>query len=255
MYATNTPAFAEVDPAVLSEIFSKLAGENVSIPKASTGSTSTGVLITPSVEADHFIIFSNTTGKVGELMNIMVKALKKDGTVASGYKGTVFINVEKDYAATVPYMDGYTFTSSDHGVKSFPKGLSFSKPGTFTVSVSDLDRSSLVGNISVTITEAKTVITEKPVVLDKPLVPEPAAEKVIGFKIVKVETGDKKATFTFRVSNETSNIRKFEFLYADAEGKSDKMLTYEKERIKNANGEYVWYIPNLSLSKYTISIA
>ena len=53
------------------------------------------------------------------------------------------------------------------------------------------------------------------------------------FKIGKVEIGDKKATITFQVLNDNPSIRKFEFLYADPEGKSKKVLTFEKEKIKN----------------------
>lgn len=167
--------------------------------------------------------------------------MTKSGAVASDYKGTVFINVKEDYKAIVPYVDGYTFTASDKGKKTFSKGLSFSKIGTFQVDVSDVDTPDLIGNTSVVVSEKDDTVSPEAV--------------IPSFKILKVETGDGKATFTFQVLNETPDIKKFEFLYADGEGKTDKAITLEKDRIKNANGEYVWYIPNMALTKYTVSIA
>lgn len=102
----------------------------------------------------------------------------------------------------------------------------------------------------------KKAIPDTEIILPtKEMVTEKKISNIPSFKILKVETGDKKATFTFRVADETPNITKFEFLYADTEGKSNKVFTYEKERIKNINGDYVWYIPNLALTKYVVSIA
>ena len=70
-----------------------------------------------------------------------------------------------------------------------------------------------------------------------------------------METKDQKATFTFTVQNETSDIHKFAFTYVDNNNKSNKATTYEKSSIKNSKGEYVWYISNLDLTKYTVTIA
>lgn len=280
-----THVFAEVDPAVLNSILSKLAegtantwsvssiGTTNNTSNSNTNSSTTNNTNTSSVsstptntsinthtKAERFMIFSNSNGKIGETMDVIVKAITKDGSIASGYTGTIFISVEKDYRATVPYVDGYTFTSLDQGVKTFPKGLSFSKAGNFKVNVSDLDEPTIFWNTSINILEEEkepkeTTISNSVV---KP-VNEPIVENTItskpSFKILKVETGDRRATFTFNVLNDSPLIRKFQFTYTDPEGKSNKVLTYEKERIKSKNGEYVWYIPNLNLTKYTISIA
>ncbi len=75
------------------------------------------------------------------------------------------------------------------------------------------------------------------------------------FTIVKLETGDKKVTVTFRVTNDTADIQKFEFNYVDQAGARNKAVTFPKEQIRKDTGDYVWYIPNLSVSKYTLSIA
>ncbi|MDD2892235.1 MAG: hypothetical protein PHQ95_04685 [Candidatus Gracilibacteria bacterium] len=260
---TYTRVFAEIDPTVLNGILSKLAGENKNVSSTSTGSVNTNppvttLLTTNPTKTERFMIFSNSNGKVGEAMDVIVKAITKDGFIASGYTGTIFISVEKDYGATVPYIDGYTFTSSDQGVKTFPKGLSFSKAGIFKVTVSDIDEPTLVGSTSVSVSETEKEPEKIIPVIKVTQIKEPVVENstttVPTFKILKVETGDKRATFTFNILNDSPLIRKFQFTYTDPEGKSNKVLTYEKERIKSKNGEYVWYIPNLDLTKYIVSI-
>lgn len=260
------PVFAEVDPAVLSGILSKLAGEDVDLSKTGTGTSNTGFTNITSSEANSFLIFSNTTAKVWESMDVIVKAVTKSGTIASWYKWTIYISVDGDYKAKVPYIDWYTFTSTDQGAKTFSKGLSFSKAGTFIVHVSDLDKTSLSWSTSVIVTEKDVVI---PVVVEKAIAQTGSSSSVItekpvtenkivespSFKIIKVETGDRKATFTFKVSNDSPLIKKFQIIYANPEWKSNKVTTYEKERIKNKDGNYVWYVPNLELTKYVVSIA
>ena len=101
-------------------------------------------------------------------MDVTVKALTKDGKVATGYRGTIFISVDNDYQATVPYMDGYAFTSQDQGVKVFPKGLSFSKAGTFKVSVFDFAQAKVSGSTNVVISASvTTAVTQTPTVTPK----------------------------------------------------------------------------------------
>ena len=79
--------------------------------------------------------------------------------------------------------------------------------------------------------------------------------KTPSIKIKKIQTGEKKVTVTFGVTNDNSTIRKFGFTYTNNEGKTQTLVTYAKEEIKNINWDYTWYIPNLSLTKYSISLA
>lgn len=132
------------------------------------------------------------------------------------------------------------------------------------MSVVDSAQSELRGTTSVTVSKQDAITTQaQPITTQNPLTPPQPTKAVAdvttstipSFKILKVETGDKKATFTFSVLNETSDIRKFQFIYADKDGKSNKVITYNKEQIKKADGSYVWYIPDLSLTKYVVSIA
>ena len=218
-------------------------------------------------------------------MDVTVKALAKDGSVATSYRGTIFISVENDYKATVPYVDGYAFTSQDQGVKIFPKGLTFSKAGTFKVSVSDFAQSKFTGSTTITIVAGAASTNVKPATTTTTTTatpPKPVAKPVVevkptsttgstaatatvattkatapppSFKIGKIVIGDKKATINFQVLNDTPLIEKFEFLYADPEGKSKKVTTSSKADIKQANGSYAWYIGDLDLTKYVVSIS
>ena len=96
--------------------------------------------------ADHFEIEAVKTAAVGEAIDITVKAVAKDGSIDKNYNGSIFIFVDKDSKATVPYgQDGYTFTSGDAGKKTFSKGLSFTKEGKMLVNIGDLVNTSLNG--------------------------------------------------------------------------------------------------------------
>lgn len=46
-------------------------------------------------------------------MDLTVKAVSKDGAIVSNYAGTIFVIVDNDNKATVPYAEGYTFTAAD----------------------------------------------------------------------------------------------------------------------------------------------
>ncbi len=272
---TWSSVHADVDQDSLMDILWQLTADT------GTGTTTTTTPL-PSTAPDHLVIMLPLGGKAGESMDMTVKALAKDGSVATSYRGTIFISVENDYKATVPYVDGYSFTSLDQWVKTFSKGLSFSKAGTFKVSVSDFAQSKFTGSSTITISAGTPVTTVKPTPV-KPVVTVPEKTTPVktevkpvvevkpatantppkttttssppSFKIGKIEIGDKKATITFQVLNDTADIEKFEFLYADPEGKSKKVTTSNKSQIKQSNGNYVWYIADLDLTKYVVSVA
>ena len=100
-----------------------------------------------------FSLTVNQSAKVGEALDLTVKALDKDGGTVADYAGTVYVTVDNDSKATLPYAEGYTFVSADQGAKTFSKGLAFSKAGNMTVSVIDIDDDKIEGTAKVNVTE------------------------------------------------------------------------------------------------------
>ncbi len=110
-------------------------------------------------ETDRLEVTAPATAKVGESVDITVKAVSKDGSVVKNYAGTIFIIVDNDNKATVPYAEGYTFINSDQGSKTFSKGLAFTKEGTFKVVVSDFDKPKIEGSVKVKVTAGTDTAT------------------------------------------------------------------------------------------------
>ncbi len=387
-----------------------------------------------ATDTDHLEVTAVATTNVGEAIDLTVKAVAKDGSVVKGYLGTVFVIVDNDNKAKVPYSEGYTFTAADQGQKTFSKGLSFTKEGTFKVVVSDFDKPKIEGNakvkvgagdapaatssgelVTITSPDAGSTVGSKDLsvtgttkknskvqlflngakaletqtddkgsfvfqlknvdqtdnilsvkVLDgsdkvigesaktsvkvgsegpaftsitltggalkdatakdtytaapgakikvsvaaeiglkevtvaigetvevlkeglpgtydgeisAPMTPgvspldvnlknslgkstlKSAAANVnvqalaVAFKNVKVEKGDKKATFTFDVENEPAEVAKFQFDYATASGAAQKSVTFDKAKIKTASGSYSWYVTGLDIAKYDFQIS
>ncbi|MDQ1343505.1 MAG: hypothetical protein QG650_224 [Patescibacteria group bacterium] len=100
-----------------------------------------------------FSLTVNQAAKVGEAIDLTVKALDKDGGTVADYAGTVYVTVDNDSKATLPYAEGYTFVAADQGQKTFSKGLAFSKAGNMTVSVIDIDDDKVEGVAKVNVTE------------------------------------------------------------------------------------------------------
>ena len=100
-----------------------------------------------------FSLTVNQSAKVGEALDLTVKALDKDGGTVADYAGTVYVTVDNDSKATLPYAEGYTFVAADQGSKTFSKGLAFSKVGNMTVSVIDIDDDKVEGTAKVNVSE------------------------------------------------------------------------------------------------------
>lgn len=102
-------------------------------------------------KVDHLEVIVSPTAKVGEAIDITVKAVDKTGNVVKNYLGNIYITVESDLKATVPFEDGYTFIDADQGSKIFSKGLSFTKEGKLKVSVVDIETENIEGSATVTV--------------------------------------------------------------------------------------------------------
>lgn len=104
-------------------------------------------------KADHFEVTIASPVRVGEATDMIVKVLDKSGAIKKDYVGTIYVTVDNDSKATVPYADdGYTFKNADQGTVTFSKGLSFTKEGKMKVTIIDAEDDNLEGTTSVTVT-------------------------------------------------------------------------------------------------------
>lgn len=121
---------------------------------AATGAT---VTTTTTTKADHFEVTIQSPVRVGEATDMVVKVLDKTGAIKKDYLGTIYIVVDNDSKATIPYAaDGYTFKTADQGTITFSKGLAFTKAGKMKVTVMDIDNDNLEGVASVTVEDNTT---------------------------------------------------------------------------------------------------
>lgn len=122
-------------------------------------------------KADHFEVSIKSPVRIGEATDMVVKVLDKSGAVKKDYLGTIYVTVDNDSKATVPYADdGYTFKNADQGTITFSKGLSFTKEGKMKVTVIDAENDNLEGVASVTVSagDATTTTTKETVTITSP---------------------------------------------------------------------------------------
>lgn len=99
------------------------------------------------------------TAKVGEALDITVKAIDSDGQVKKDYLGNIEIYSLNDLQAKLPAEardTGYQFTAADQGQKTFSKGLSFSKAGIMKIEISDFEDETIFGEAVVTVSAGAT---------------------------------------------------------------------------------------------------
>lgn len=143
--------------------------------------------------ADHFEIEAVKTAAVGEAIDITVKAVAKDGSIDKNYNGSIFIFVDKDSKATVPYgQDGYTFTSGDAGKKTFSKGLSFTKEGKMLVNIGDLVNTSLNGTYIIDVTPGSWSPTTPSTLSEKVSIISPESGTILSSDSIEVVGTTKK---------------------------------------------------------------
>ncbi|MCK9272720.1 hypothetical protein M0P65_04195 [Candidatus Gracilibacteria bacterium] len=110
--------------------------------------------------ADHFVVTASPTStKVGEAIDLTVKAVDASGNVVKNYAGMIYISSDTDTKATVPYSDGYQFVPADLGAKTFSKGLSFTKEGKMKIVVLDLENENLEGSTEITVGSGESTAT------------------------------------------------------------------------------------------------
>lgn len=102
-------------------------------------------------------IIAPATAKVGEAIDLTVRALDKDKNLATDYRGSIiFIS---DYLGDTLPMQGktITFTDDDGGEKKFSKGMVFKRAGKQKISVADIGNG-LDGEVSVLVEEGSSTI-------------------------------------------------------------------------------------------------
>ncbi|EKE26869.1 MAG: hypothetical protein ACD_4C00135G0008 [uncultured bacterium (gcode 4)] len=105
-----------------------------------------------SWKADHFEITTNPASvKAWEAIDLTVKVVDSSWSPVKDYDGTIYITVDNDTKATVPYSDWYTFVPADLWAKTFSKGLSFTKEGSMKVVVMDIDNENLEWSVDVNV--------------------------------------------------------------------------------------------------------
>lgn len=143
--------------------------------------------------ADHFEIEAVKTTSVWEAIDITIKAVAKDGSIDKNYDGSIFVFVDKDSKATVPYgQDGYTFTSGDAGKKTFSKGLSFTKEGKMLVNVGDLVNTSLNGSYIIDVTPGSWIPNTPSILSEKISIISPESGTILSSDSIEVVGATKK---------------------------------------------------------------
>lgn len=124
---------------------------------AATTSTSgsrntTSWTVNANSKVDHFELSTNPSStKIWEAIDLTVKAVDSSWNVKKDYAGTIYISVDNDTKATVPYSDWYQFTAADLWQKTFSKWLSFTKEGKMKVVVMDIENDQLEWELEVTV--------------------------------------------------------------------------------------------------------
>jgi len=109
------------------------------------GSTKTGYHNLTVVALQFELSPSQSDPLVGIPINLVVRVLRPDSTVATTYRGT--LNLTADYAA-VSVPANANFTAADNGVKSFTNGVTIRQPGTHTVTARDTLATTIQGTVS-----------------------------------------------------------------------------------------------------------
>lgn len=113
---------------------------------------------------DHFTLEVNKdTTKVGEAIDLTVKAVDKDNNVINNYMGSILIFSESDTNAEFPGTtikdNTYKFTAADQGKVKFENAIKFSMNGKQDISVYDSENDTILGKTEVTVGAGWTTTT------------------------------------------------------------------------------------------------
>ena len=98
------------------------------------------------------LTFVKPVAKTGSTVTVFVVALDVNNRPVTNYTGTVALT-SSDAAATLPAS--YTFTSADHGVKSFK--VTFATIGSQTITATDTTTATLLSTSTVNVIDATSL--------------------------------------------------------------------------------------------------
>ena len=109
-------------------------------------------------DASQLEIIAPTTARVGEAVDITVRAVDTAKSTVTGYRGSIIFNTD-NIGDTVP-APGKTiaFTADDSGEKKFSKGLIFKKSGKQKIYVTDVS-DDIIGEATINVEPATTTVT------------------------------------------------------------------------------------------------
>lgn len=109
-------------------------------------------------DASQLEIIAPTTARVGEAVDITVRAVDTAKSTVTGYRGSIIFNTD-NIGDTVP-APGKTiaFTADDSGEKKFSKGLIFKKSGKQKIYVTDVS-DDIIGEATINVESATTTVT------------------------------------------------------------------------------------------------
>lgn len=103
------------------------------------------------------IIFSPENAKVGEALDLTIKAVDKNGAVIKDYSGSVLIFSNTNPEVVLPSSlndNTYKFTEADQWVKKFENGVKFTKAWNQTLNIFDYDNEEINGIAEVKISDS-----------------------------------------------------------------------------------------------------
>ncbi len=140
-------------------------------------------------------IIANTTSRVGEAIDITVRAVDKDKKTVIGYRGSVIFNTDNIWDTVPAPGKTVVFTADDNGEKKFSKALIFKKSGKQKIYVSDV---------------SDDIMGEATIMVDAAAVTQPTLDESV--TIITPENDTKIAADMLMVSGKTRKNSKITLL-------------------------------------------
>ena len=116
------------------------------------------ITFSATTNATRIEIVAPTTARVGEAIDVTLRAVDKDNKTVTNYLGSVIFNTD-NIGDTIPApWKTVTFTANDNGEKKFSKGIVFKKSGKQKIYVYDVS-DEIQGEVTVTVDAEWTTTT------------------------------------------------------------------------------------------------
>lgn len=202
---------------------------------------------------DHFTLEVNKdTTKIGEAIDLTVKAVDKDNNVVSNYMGSILIFSESDTNAEFPGTtikdNTYKFTAADQWKVKFENAIKFSMNGKQDISVYDSENDTILGKTEVTVgwTSAGTTTWSEEIKISSPENWTTVWTDSIKVSWTTIKNHKVKVTLngskTFDTTSNDSGT--FEIQITDIES-GDSVL---KAMVLDADGKTIWESTEVKIS-------